>query len=202
MEYSVSKLAVLASNREIPGFFEEAYERRTGVNPVAVAIGIQRATEGKFRVRVLLIIATLLAVAFCSAVLDHSSFAVVFTIVIGALIGSFVLSLSLSFAEVCQYAPTKPEASQHVNEFCRCLFVFEGQTNHPITEFKSLDGRERAKKIVYGVMVQAASAMREHKMTELGLGDLYDTFLTLGLVPPGGYRRYHKVAGSEAAIAA
>lgn len=222
----VSRLAGLASDRRFPDFFEHAWEAKTGVNPVRVAIEMQRNHNRRELRRTVMYFVAVQFVAFVLVLVMAKLFeipnpfemelkleTITYTLVLGSsgytLVGLMVFAIALS----PEFEHTSKQ-TQSVDQFCRDLkrvFSDWAPEDHQYTGgywtsiFQGIAGPDAKKKgREYGeqILMDAAKLFLKREMTVAEFTERYDTLLCLGLVKHGGYGRYLKEAQKKLDAAA
>lgn len=208
---SLNRLINIALHREIPSDLEKTYTKKTGINPVAIALRCREARL-MFGIR---FIASLAGIAiFLSTVVvifdvssmvreaERTAFWWTFsglqaTLLVGVIYALWDLPTSF-FGRVYSEVKPFPEEITIAKEFCADLSYFCDLGRIDPINLVAI-GFDRLKKHADTILVTEANLVLAHDKTNEDISFKYDTLLRLGLVEPGGYKKYFTKAREQLA---
>ncbi len=192
-----------ASLSSTAGYLAQKWEERNGINPVVCALTTTWRNEWGKRVFVhycILSGAILALVAF--SLLHGTSFVsdgpppVSLLIITGATIVAFVLYCVGTTKESCRQFLQHETQKKKLDIFCDFLATFCDMST--LTPKEALTNtKESLESMVDEVMKRKARDLRDQMTTRVEMSLYYDTFLSFGLVRPGGYGQYFDAAKKE-----
>ncbi|KKW35285.1 MAG: hypothetical protein UY83_C0012G0004 [Candidatus Adlerbacteria bacterium GW2011_GWA1_54_10] len=203
-------LASLAMGRRIPDFFENVWERRTGVNPVAVALRIRqnkRYEEKAMFGTVLLVYVAISSVLAFTLSSDEGWWtgggSHPWLLLVQWLSLAIMLSLgtSLIFAGLGGRELISEGEIQNAKDFCRHLTTFCIWGDCSLGELTHSAGEGEARQVAEALLIGDAQAALSHEKTMSDLSNRYDVLAHLGLVS-GGYDKFFKAAKKKPVKAA
>lgn len=212
---SSTDLVGLALRREIPIGFEKAWEKVTGKNPVRLALRNRESDLMWMKgnaICVLSIIAFLAGAIIFGAINGASTMDTNAAERVMVLVGALSVEIVLLFAAIVflllmstsffghdhvRVGPSQTEADS-LKEFCADLSAFcEWASIFPI-DLEDV-GWEGLKQCADGILIREAQYVLSYDKTSTDLSTKYDTFLRLGLVKAGGFKRYFIKAKEQSA---
>lgn len=204
-------LVGLALRRQVPSDLEKMYTKKTGINPVAIAL---RKREAKliYTMRFIAVMAGIaLAISAAVVIFDmgmtlseakRSAFWWAFLANQAVfLLMAIYLSMALPtyfFGRFYSEVNPFPGEVSIATEFCKDLSDFSEWGRIDPKNLEAI-GFERLKRHADTILVTEAVSVLLHDKTNEDISFKYDTLLRLGLVEAGGYKKYFTKAREQLA---